>query len=281
MAELNGLLGAVDAVNTVRNWKVSTQAALQAYVASNTKGVTGIEDGNKDWSGSYQSYGHTPVKLPGDALSFIGSLDGVKGVSGTAIVDSVEIVVNIESGEVINHTVSFSGNGALSLGVAAAITDSVLPAIYSSIGRKVEIAAPLAVPTFAELAHVRTVTIRLSAANTSYVSSATAGVVKRLKGNISGSVTISLFADDNILTNIASLVPNTEKFVRVYVTSTTYWEFKAIKFESLTDITIDREAAAMVGASITGQFTGFFRIAGTLTEGSIKVPATTTWWPAA
>lgn len=271
---LNGILGAINGVSTVRNWRVNRQASLQSFVASNTKGMTGSLKGNEDWSGSFSQYGHTPAHLPGDEVTFLGSIDGVKGVSGNALIDSVEIVIDIESGAIITMNTSLSGNGALALDVAAAVTDTEFPEIFSSIGRKVEIATPSDDPSFVEVPHVRTVTIRLTANNVSFVSSETAGNVNRKKGNLSASLSMSLYAEDNSLSNL--ILPNSLKSVRVYVESDKFWQFDAILFGGLSDITIDREAAAMIGASLEGNFTGHYN---SETEGQIIMPNTTVWWP--
>lgn len=279
MSVLCGLLGAIDKVDTVRNWRVTTNAALQSFVASNTDGMVGNLAGNKDWNGQYSAYGHTPVKMPGEAFAFLGSCDGVKGVSGTAIVDSTEISIDIETGSVISHVVNFSGNGALSVGVAAEITDEEDPAIYSSIARKVMLAAVTSEAEFSELGHVRTVVLRFAATNTSYVDSGSAGIVKRCKGNYSVGLSFNLYEESSDCAIVENLLPNTWCKVRVYVSVTEYWEFVSCIVENVSDFIIDREAAAICGFTCNLRFSGVYNDGTGVVVGSIKKPGDSTWWP--
>lgn len=276
MGALSGTSGAIDGISTVMQWSVESKADLEAWVASNTLGMEVVSDGNDDWSGSYQAKGHTPAKMPGDAFTFSGSIDGAKGVSGTAIIDSIEVVANQETGETIGHTVTFSGNGALTLG-ASTSADATVPEEYSAKGRKVEIAAPAAAPTFAELTDVKKVTFKFTAANAAYVNSSTSGHTLRKKGPVSGELSI----DANFSDPATLLVPNTVKSVRVYVTATTYWLFSWIKFGNLSNITTDIKTGAIVSATMGGKFTGMQVISDVATRGEITDPAAATWWPPA
>jgi len=278
MSVLSGKLGAVNAVDTVRSWRISTSAALQAFIASNTNGMSGQAEGNVDWVGQYAAYGHTPLKMPGDTFTFTGSCDGAKGCFGPAIVDSAEVVIDIETGAVIAHTVNFSGTGALTLG-AAVVADSEVPAIFSSIQRKVEMSAIAGAVAYTELAHIRTVTLRFSAANTAYVDSSTSGHVSREAGNLTVGLSLSVYEASGDLANLAAVLPNTWKKVRVYVTATEYWEFNACVFENATDFVIDREAATICGFTIGARFSGIYNDGTGLVIGSIVDPAESQWWP--
>ncbi|HOM61927.1 MAG TPA: hypothetical protein PLP49_10910 [Anaerohalosphaeraceae bacterium] len=281
MGIFSGILGAISDIDTVRDWRVSETSSLQSFITSNTKGMTGVCKGNVDWSGSYNAYGHTPPKMPGEIITFLGSMDGVKGVSGQAIIDSVEMSIDIEGGGIISYSAAFSGDGALSKGVAAAISDTKDPAAYSAVGRKVEIAAPAGTPSFAALPDVRTATLRFTANNQSYASSNTNGTIRRLPGNLSASLSLTMYASSNDLANLLSIMPNTLKIVRVYVDATTFWEFDAVLFESITDLTIDRENAAVVGFTANAQFTGFYQRDTSWITGKITKPSEDIWWPPA
>jgi hypothetical protein len=68
--------------------------------------------------------------------------------------------------------------------------------------------------------------------------------------------------------------------VRVYVDATTFWEFDAVLFESITDLTIDRENAAVVGFTANAQFTGFYQRDTSWITGKITKPSEDIWWPA-
>lgn len=273
MSTISGALGAVNGVHTVQNWSIDSEADLQSYVASNTKGGTGRMNGNKRWRGTYKALGHTPVQLPGAAITFTGTIDNVKGATGAAIVEQCEITINIESGEIINYTTTFGSDGALSLGNAAA-TDTVVPNPPSSIGCKVELGTVAASPVFTELADVRTITITLTSAPSTYVSSGTAGIERRYKGPYDVQLSIAVYCDD------FSTVPqeNTINQVRCYVDGTTYWDFKWIRWSGISGMLVDPSTHAVIGCTVNGAMNGYTNVAATPTAGYVKAPSTTAWW---
>ena len=276
MGVVSGLSGAVNGKSTVRKWSISYTADTQAFVASNTKLGTGRLAGNKDWSGAYEGYGHTPDAIPGAEFTFTGSIDGTKGVAGTAIVDTVEIVIDIESGGIISHTVSFSANGALTEGAAAAV-DASLPAVYTAIGCKVEVSDVLAEVAYADLPDVRTITISMTASNASYVSSDTGGETKRVAGNLDVTIAVSLYTNDPSTSPIPAV--NAHQFIRCYVNSTEYWEFLAVLTGEHSDVEVDIEGAAITGLTLNFGMSGWYDLDGTITEGEINTPALATVWP--
>ena len=272
MSVISGIGGAVNGQSTVRTWTVTSLADIQAIIASGSKQGTVLVAGNTDWNGNFTAYGDTPAVMPNEGFTFTGSVDGTKGVTGTAIVDSVEIVIDVETGAVIAYTVNFSGNGVLTLGAAVA-TDTSKPCPATSIGTKVELGTLAAV--FTEIDDVRTVTITITADNQSYVSSATAGGTKRVAGNISASISITVFEGDPA--NLPAA--NDEGILRLFVNASEFWEFKFIRFADASDVGVDVEAGAVVGATLNAQWSAFAEVSSVCTEGSIKKPDASTYWP--
>lgn len=280
MGVLSGIGGAVDGRGTIGEWRVNHSSDTQQYVSSNTKQGTGRVIGNKDWSGTYNALGHTPQTMPGDAFTFTGSLDGTNGVTGAAICDQVEITWDIEAGAIISHVVTFSSNGALTEGTAAA-SDSTVPDPPSSIGTKVEVAdvvMPPASPAYVEVPDVRTITLTISRANPSYVSSSTAGETKRVAGPIDVQVRINVYTDDVSGAPIPTV--NEVNEVKLYVDATTFWHLKWIMFTEHSDYTCNVETGELVSVTLNGSMDGYTSVAGTPIEGFIKKPDATTWWPA-
>lgn len=274
MGTISGMKGAVDGAHSVRNWSITSTAALQAAVASNTKGGTVTLPGNTDWSGNFGAYGHTPAVLPGEIFTFSGSIDGTKGAAGSAIVDQVVITIDIEAGAIISHTVNFSSVGALTLGNVA-VADATTPNPPSSIGCKVELATPAGSPSWVELDDVRVITITLTRSNVAYVSSGTAGANSRVLGNLSATVAITLYTDD-----FGALpAKNDVRGARLYVNATEFWLINWLRIGDVTDLTVDIEGPNVVPASITGQWTGYTNISDTPTEGTITTPAGDEVWP--
>ncbi len=277
MGIISGVGGAVDGIATVRKWSVNPEADIQAYVASNTKGATGQVAGNTDWSGSYDSYGHTPTRMPGEVFSFQGDVSSGLGVRGECIVDDVEISDSIEDGTIIQHVVNFSGNAPLQRGSFPA-SDVSLPNPPTSIATKVTIAVPNGDPDtaiFAPLEDTRGWTLRLATDNQGYVSSETVGGMKRLKGNLSGEVTIPIFTDD-----FSEPPPeNQVRYVRLYVTPTLYWELIAVMFSGNSGPEVDIEAGAIVGVELNGAHTSHHTINSAGVEGRILKPGLSPYWP--
>lgn len=268
MSTISGIGGAVDGASTVRAWSISSKADLQEFAASNTQGASGALPGNTDWSGQYSSYLPQPAVMPGEEFAFVGSIDGTKGASGTAIVDSVEITINIEGGNIISHTVNFSAAGTLTLGAAVAV-DETIPGATTSIGCKVQI-GPVG-GAVADLPDVRTVTITITAANAAYVNSSTAGKTLRKRGNWNATVAISVHtADFSTLPQ-----PNDVKIVHVYVNATDYYEFNWLIFGEATDLSVDREQATIVGGTLNAKFC--IEQGGAL--GVLTLPDETQFWP--
>jgi len=273
MGVLSGIGGAVDGEACVRTWTIATTADVQNAVCSASKQGTIVIDGNEDWSGSFTQYGHTPNRMPQDSFTFTGSIDGSNGAVGTAIVDSVEITIDIEAGAIIGIVTNFSGNGAVTLGAAVA-SDSTTPDPATSIGCKVEVGTMVGSPVWTEITDVRTVTITITADNQSYVSSSTAGKTKRTAGNISAAIAVTVYEDD-----FADLpAVNSDARMRVYVNATEFWLFEFVRFGEASDLTVDRETAALVGATLNASWTGFAEVDGSMTEGQIVEPDTTKWW---
>lgn len=281
MGVLTGSGGAVDAINTVRDWSISLTDDLQAYIASNTKSGTGRISGNEDWSGVFNAYGHTPVKMPGEKFTLTANIDkslagAALGAVGPVIVDQVEVRIDIESGAIIQHVTNFSGDGALVLGTAVA-DDVVVPNPPTSIGTKVQLAAPAASPTFTSIPDLRTATITFTRSNQPYVSSDTGGKVKRVAGNLDVALALAVFADNFVLADLPQVGQVMD--VKVFVDATTFWQFQWMTFGELSDAQVDVENAAVVGATFNAMMNGYTLVGSTQTEGKIDKPGASTYWP--
>lgn len=274
MAVLSGIGGAVDSINTVRQWSVNQTGDLQAYTASNTKQAVSRESGNSDWTGQYQAYGGVPVKMPTETFTFTGSIDGTNGVVGPAIVESVTIEWDMEASSVLSHTVNFASNGTLVRGAAVGV-DATIPDPQVSLGTKIESSLAIAVPSYTEILDIRTVSLSFSANNPSYASSSTSGFIKRQAGNLDMSCSYSRYLDD-----FSDLPAENEVHMyKVFVDSTLFWDLQYMVVQDLSDMEVDIEGAGMVGATVNAFFTGFADIAGTETEGKIDKPGAVSYWP--
>lgn len=285
MAGFSGISGLIakDAANIpfTRKWSVSTKNDLQGYSASNTAGGMGRLAGNDDFSGSYDAYGHTPAVKPGDMFTFHGSMDGVDGVSGPCIVDSVTINWDIEGGKPISHSVDFSANGALTLGAEAAVADASVPNPPTSIGTLLKfITVETASPATVTLADLRTMALKISRANPEYRSSSTSGHTKRVAGVFDCELSCSFYIGDPDFSDIPTI--GTIFQIKAYVDATTFWDIKWMRLASQDGLDVDREGGGVVGASLAFMLAGYANVGaapGTPTAGYVKSPAVATWWP--
>ena len=280
MGRLSGIHGIVDGEHTVGEWRITHTADTVPYSASNTKQGTARLDGNLDWSGSYQAFGHTPAVMPGDSFTFKGSMsvDRLTGATGTAICDQVEIRWDIEAGSIIDHTTTFSADGTLTVGtITDPGLDTVVPNPPSSIGTKVELAIKAGSPSFVELPDVRTITMTITRANVSFISSSTAGQTQRDIGPVDISLAISIYTDDAGASAVPD--PNDSMEAKLYVDATTHWHLKWAKFSELSDYTVNRATGELVSATCNAAMSGYEDISGTGTEGFVKKPSGATWWP--
>ncbi len=271
---LSGELGAVDGVHTVGLWQVTSTEDLKAIVASNTTNMPKRLAGNGDWSGRYEAWDGQPAVFPGAGFTFTGSINGSLGATGVAIVDSFELTIDVEAGEIVKHVVNFSSNGALTLGASVA-TDATVPDPDSSIDCKIESATPSATPSYAEIENITTITLRLTAANVAYRDSSTAGETKRLKGTYDANVSYT----QNVATLATFLTKGSTHHLRVYVNATEFWLFNWMMIESVTDIECNVETNAVVKGTVNCAMTGYTDVAATPTEGVITQPTGGDFWP--
>lgn len=277
MAVLSGTLGMINGANTLRNWSASITSSPVEYAASNTQGAKGTESGNQDWSGSGSFYGHTPFVMPGEAINFVGSVDGTNGITGSAIADSLTVNWDVAGAGIIEHTLSFSGNGAATRGAAAA-SDSSDPVILSCFNLPVvKTATPAAEPSFAAMANINNVSLVITAANTSYVDSSTAGWTKRFAGPF--GVTLAINVNVESLTTLPA--PNSVVAVQLFVDSTNYWAINWMRYKDITNIVVDVETRKVISCTLNLGLVPWYTIGSTLTQGSITQPGgVAAWWPA-
>lgn len=112
----NGTVSTGSAVTDVLNWRLNRSSNNSAFATSNTAGYKNRVAGTADWSGSISVVRNTNAVIQfvvGSTYNLVLTEDGTKNWNGAMIVDSLEEMVNIDTGDYIGVTVNFSGNGAL------------------------------------------------------------------------------------------------------------------------------------------------------------------------
>lgn len=287
MGVLSGIEGHVQnagsAISRVGEWSIDRTAEIVAKYGSNLAGGPIQAPGNYDWSGSYKASGPVPALKPGDLFQFVGVLEGTNnkgyqsGASGT-IVDSIEVRWNQETAALIDHTVGFSANGALTPGtVSSPSPDTSVPLLSSSSGMLVKLDTPGG-GSATELENVRSVTLRLARDNKKFYGSTTGKVPGRKKGNFSGEVSIDLYISDP--SEVDALV-NVMKQVQLFVTAAAKWTIESILFKAHSGIGANIENADLIAVTLTGAFSAYYDLGGTQTAGHILDSAGAYWWGSA
>jgi hypothetical protein len=274
MGVIGGAAGMVNGATGIQNWSISSSENLNAIVASNTGGGTVRIAGPGDWSGRYNAVGGLPASLPGAALSFVGSIEGTKGVAGTAIVTQCVIRWDWTTGDAIKHEVSFDSNGALAYGAAVATDSSVIDPLPTWSG-KLEYATPVAVPSFSEASEVRTATLTLRCANPAYVNSGTSQGTRRLKGPRDFDLSVDVHTDEDIAGAFADVGETLH--IRLYTDSTDYWDLKWAVFGEHSNIEVNVETHEVVGLTMNSSMNNETDIGGTPTLGAVTKPGGGAW----
>lgn len=286
MATLTGIGGHIDqggaVIGCLRTWTLNLSAALARAICSAASGGTIRVPGNIDWSGNYTAYGPIPAIIPKAAFTFNGAIVGSEaasvGVTGAAICDDFTLNIDIEGGGIVGHTVTFSANGALTMGTVATDDDDSDPDPLPANVCKLEFAEDATLADFNAIPDIRTMAFNMSADNKAYNSSSTAGQMKRNAGNTDCNVVATLFgqaADGwDSLPAVNSIVA-----VRVYTTASLFWLINFMRVASIDDMGADIEGAAMVGGSITFEFCSWALVSASLTEGVITKPGGGNIWP--
>ncbi len=266
------------ALSAVGEWSVSVKAENQLVVNSSTAGGALRLAGNEDWSGRYRANGAVPAFSPGAAFTFIGSIDGVNGVTGTAIVDSVKIDADIAGGKPWTHEVAFSANGPLSFGPAAAVDASVgIPP--SSIGTQVQLSAPAASPSWAPLDQVTTISLEFRRENPRYVNSGTGGNVMRKCGPLDWTIAIGVHPDAEATASVLPMPTSVQGIEIILPNSGGSFTLNWAQFSDLSDLVVNRATQEIVSCVLHAAMCGVASVGGALTRGSITLPGSVRVWP--
>ncbi|HQU42141.1 MAG TPA: hypothetical protein PK867_04990 [Pirellulales bacterium] len=267
----------------IRDWKASGKADNQAVIDSGTSGGTTRLGGNLDWSGSWSADGYPTVK-PGDAVVFTGSIDNVEGLTGPIIVESVRVNYDIAGGKPITHDVTFSGNGAWTLGAATA-ADAAVAAPVSSVGVVVQLAAPAALPTWVNLEQVETITLEFKRSALAYVDSTSAGWNKRKRGPFDATIAIKVHPDataTDVAYGLQGLPsPRVVKMIKITDAQTTpgVYALNWMMFSDISDVDVNRETQAIVSCTLNAALCATTSIATVMTLGTVTGPNAQTLWP--
>ena len=114
MATISGKDGQVNSFDDITGWTINVTSNNAAYASSSTGGWKKRVPGVKDWSGTFSGKfnGELPV-AEGEEVALTLTLDGSSSFSGDAVIDQITLQVDVDDGDVVGFTASFSGSGEL------------------------------------------------------------------------------------------------------------------------------------------------------------------------
>lgn len=278
----SGKFAVVDGQSTVRNWQINDNMTPARFVASNTRGGTGRRRGPKSWTGSFGAYGGIPAVMPGEIFAFSGYTAPANDVGGSgklyqgdAIVDSLGLSWNFQSGELISYQIGFSGHLELTItdGVEADVSD---PAAFEPCSAKLEYSNDSQGSSggssgFVEWDDIVQVNINITAANASYVNSSTNCWTGRKAGPIDWTMSVTEQNDDRV----ADREKGEYLDLKMYIDATDFWWLRWGLVRDFTGLTVDRETGNIIQRTTNLDMNGFYG-----DVGHIKLPGETTpWWP--
>lgn len=281
MSVHSGKFAAVNGKSSLGSWSVNDSQTSAVIKASNTNNGTARRVGVRAWTGTYKQYIDVPEVMPGESFTFLGftcpeddiSTDGGI-VSGTAIVDSIVVTWNWETGEPINIVTNFSGDLAITYDTDTApvdATDLTAPSLCGILPKYVKYSGTAATDT--TLANITQASLTISAGNASYVNSSTACNT----GRKAGPIDLQLSLTEQNTEQHEDLQIGTEWQFKLYTTDTRFWWIKTGLIEGYSNFTVDRESNAMISRNLDISWNAV-PLDGHST-GAIILPGATQWFP--
>lgn len=232
----SGKFAVVNGASAVRNWSINETNALARAINSATKGGSARRPGVRAWTGSYAQHRPQPAAMPGEIFTFQGFTapdDDTSGAgvtkTGSAIVDSLVITWNWQSGDIIQAVTNFSGHLALTTD-SGTYSDATIPDFASMCGVVIH-------ADDYPIDNVQQATLTISAANQPYVNSSTDCWTGRKAGPIDFNVALQ------IQDNEFPFATGDDVILNMFVDGTDYWRLKWAQVKEFTNLTVDREGA--------------------------------------
>lgn len=267
------------------SWKVSETGSNPAHhLASASPGAKTVLGGIADWSGTAQVYNKNNQVVPGQGLALIG-YNGEEQTTGNIVVTDLSVDCDISTGAWITQSIGFAGNGALAHATGPTLSDSSVPPIESSIGGTIKWTPYIAGTAGSEVTvpDVEKWSLKVQADVSAYVSSTSAPWTARSAGSAILSASFSFtFLQSSVSYLSASatrMTPRSFGLLKLYVNASEFWLLDQVCVDSNNDLGPDVESGDYNRVTVSGQWTSYANVSGTMTAGNLKNPATTALWP--
>lgn len=196
MGVISGVSMAVSGIPSVSKWTIRWEDNRLPVVTAGTGAAVLNTCGIPEWTGEIICLGHTPAYNPGDTMTFVGSLDGSVGVTGSARVQRVHTVADFNANRYYTIRYDILSDGSLTFGSAVA-SDTNMPTVVCPAGKSVKLDGN-------DLNDVAAWMVILERELLPYASSSTNGVMKRIPGVFMGTVVIDLIMNNNAIPSLTS-----------------------------------------------------------------------------
>lgn len=269
------------AMASVRSINIDYQSTQpEGNMSGANQGAPVSVAGPTDFTGELGIYGKTFNLLPQATFNFEAS-NGTEIATGAAIVESCDLRCSIQSGGLLEGTIRFGGNGALTISNSTtAMTDTAVPEAYPSVVCKASWGPLAASPTMADISDVTEWTLQYQSNINAFVTSgSSAGATRRNAGALQGcTATVNVLNSAPSGLQTANMLPGQYGELRLYVTATEYF---AIRWMGVTGLreTVPIERGENVELQAGFKWSSYRPVSGTQTVGYIKNPAASTIWP--
>lgn len=270
----SGRLGVVNGHGSIQNWQTQQVQTPARFAASNTGGGMASREGSHDWSGSFLQMLALPTIMPGEKFTFLGYTNdedgsGSASYTGDAIVDSVAITWNWQTGATIQTAVTFSGDGEYTDGVATG-TDATVLDTDEACGTKIEVDG-------VEWTDLVSATLTITSANVAYTNSSTVENGKCWANRRPGVIDWSLAVQEENSDGLpAGRAVGADGEIKLYSDATLFWHLIEGHFVDDTGLNIDRNSGAIIGRTRNLVMNGAHQGAAQL--GAIIKPGGSLWW---
>jgi hypothetical protein len=275
MTVISGKFGVVNGLSHVRNWSVDHSSTSERFKSSATEFGQFVNDGVKDWSGSFEGFGEgPPVTIwPGLTFTFEGYTAPTTGVygndgkvyTGTAIVDSLTLNWDWSAGASHTWSVAFS---AASGGLVE--SDGIFDDTAVTIPDKMcNLAIKTGTGAGVDLPNVMSAALVFTANNQEFVNSTTACATHRTPGGFDWTLTVTQQDEKEYFSIDADL-----RF-KIYTDATSFWLLEWAHLESITGLNVDRESEAILQRTYNFIMNGSDGAA----LGQVAHPDATVMWP--
>lgn len=277
-----GRYSRINGIPAVKGWQINDNGTLASFVDSGTAIGHGRRKGINSWAGQYASHGGVPSVVVGSLFGFSGytapdtDILGEKGAvyTGNAMANSVNIVWDWVSGNVLEHQVTFDGDLALveSFGYPPSL-ESPLPDPEEVGPTFIEYSSDQGV-TWTTLAHCLQANLQFTNSVQGYVDSDTASGTGRKAGVFDASANIVIH--DTIMGS--GLTKGNPYIFKFHTTASLAWTLKWMRVKEYTGLQLSQETGAVVQYNVVLEQAGVEDVSSVPTLGSIKNPAGTSIW---